>query len=487
MTVATENIIQPIDFKNYSILIIDDNHYNLKMSADCLKMYGFKIEMAINGEIGLQKVRKFQPDIILLDVMMPGIDGFETCRCLKTDESTKDIPVIFMTGQTNIQDKLKGFEMGAVDYVTKPVQYEELLARVSTHLKIRYLTHHLQEKNHAIFQTLTTLQETQKQLLEANNKALAANKAKSTFLANMSHELRTPLHAIIGFSQLMSKSQELSHEHQENLGIIRHSGEHLLNLVNDVLDMSKIEAGRMTFSEKNFDLYRLLDDVIDMFLLKADDKHLQLLFERRPDVPHYVRTDELKLRQVFINLLNNAIKFTQEGGISVRVARKSDGLENKAVLRFEVEDSGPGINPNELSNLFRPFVQTQTGQEIQEGSGLGLAISQQFVKLMGGELTVSSELGHGSLFKWFIQATVVSEQDIEIKQAIRHVVALEPSQIRYRILIVDDKSNNRLLLFKLLNPLGFELKEARNGQEALEIWEEWQPHLIWISMFKLVN
>ncbi|HEY9608263.1 hybrid sensor histidine kinase/response regulator [Allocoleopsis sp.] len=360
------------------------------------------------------------------------------------------------------------------------------------------------------------------ELAKAKEAAEVANEAKSTFLANMSHELRSPLNAILGFAQLMTRSRSLPPEHLENVGIITRSGEHLLTLINQVLDLSKIEAGRTTLNEKNFDLYRLLDDLEDMFQLKADDKHLQLLFDRAPDVPRYIRTDEVKLRQVLINLLNNALKFTTEGGVSVRVDRRLnverleaqegvahvEGSEESfnlqlanlqpstqtnlqpstqtnpqlLTLAFEVEDTGPGIAPDELDNLFEAFVQTTTGKEAQEGTGLGLPISRKFVQLMGGEIIVTSQVGHGTLFKFDITVGVVDVTDIETKQPTRRVIALEPNQPRYRILIVDDKPLNRQLLVKLLNPFGFELREATNGKEAVEIWDEWEPHLIWMDM-----
>ncbi len=337
----------------------------------------------------------------------------------------------------------------------------------------------INERKHAESQLDRTeeLAKSHHQLEIAKNKAEVANQAKSTFLANMSHELRSPLNAILGFAQLMS--QTLPQEHQENIGIIRRSGEHLLTLINQVLDLSKIEAGRTTLNEQNFDLHCLLDDVHDMFQLKADEKHLQLRLERAPGVPQNVRTDEIKLRQVLINLLNNALKFTQEGGVSLRVDTLEQS-ENSCRLLFEIEDTGPGIAPNDLDSLFEAFVQTAIGKQAQEGTGLGLPISRKFVQLMGGEIIVSSEIGKGTIFKFEIVVNVVKA--IQTQQPECQVIALKPDQPRYRILIVDDIHSNRQLLIKLLAPLGFELQEASNGKEAIEIWEHWQPHLIWMDM-----
>jgi len=337
------------------------------------------------------------------------------------------------------------------------------------------------------------LAESNKQLQVAKEKAEVANQAKSVFLANMSHELRSPLNAILGFAQLMTRGQDLPPHHQENLSIIRRSGEHLLTLINQVLNLSKIEAGRTTLNETNFDLFRLLNDLEDMFGLKADDRQLQLVFEREPEVPQYVRTDEVKLRQVLINLLNNALKFTEEGRVTLRVRSKEYGVGSKeentpllptsySILHFAVEDTGIGIAPADLDNLFEAFTQTEAGQQAQEGTGLGLAISRKFVQLMGGDIDVESEPGRGTTFSFDIQVGVIEETAIKTEQPARRVTGLDPNQPRYRILVVDDSWMNRQLLVKLLHPFGFTVREAENGQEAIDVWAEFEPHLIWMDM-----
>ncbi|MDJ1182474.1 ATP-binding protein [Roseofilum casamattae] len=325
------------------------------------------------------------------------------------------------------------------------------------------------------------VEERTKELVVAKEKAEVANQAKSSFIANMSHELRTPLNAILGFAQIMTRSQTLPSEHQESVGIINRSGEHLLTLINNILDLSKIEAGRITLNEKNFDLHRLLDDLHDMFQLKASDKGLQLLLESEENLPRYIRTDEVKLRQILINLINNALKFTEQGGISVKVTHQLE-KQQPTTIHFAVEDTGAGIAPEELDQLFEAFTQTASGKQAQEGTGLGLSISRKFVQLMGGDIQATSRVGEGTVFSFEIQCLEVESTDVEALNSQRRIIALEPGQPRYRLLIVDDKPVNRQLLIHLLGPLGFELQEASNGKEAVEVWEQWEPHLIWMDM-----
>ncbi|WP_315787990.1 PAS domain S-box protein [Fischerella sp. JS2] len=346
----------------------------------------------------------------------------------------------------------------------------------------------------------------------AKEAAETANRAKSAFLANMSHELRTPLNAILGFSQLMERDTSLNSNQRESLATINRSGEHLLNLINDVLEMSKIEAGHIVCNPEDFDLYLLLQILQEMFQARTQAKHLFLNFEIAPDLPRYINTDEGKLRQVLINLLGNAVKFTQAGGVTLRArlgtgdrgqggqkgnfsshtSRRDESrlyitphtphLPNPQSLIFEVEDTGRGIAPEEMENLFQPFVQTTSGIQTKEGTGLGLTISRQFVRLLGGEIHFSSTLGQGSTFSFDIQVNLASALKVAPKLSKGRVIGLAADQPSYRILVVDDRPENRDLIVQLLGSVGFEVDAANNGQEAIARWQNRQPHLIWMDM-----
>jgi two-component system sensor histidine kinase/response regulator len=318
---------------------------------------------------------------------------------------------------------------------------------------------------------------------EAQSIAESASQAKSEFLANMSHELRTPLNAILGFAQLLHRSSNLSVKERSHLETILRSGEHLRDLINDILDMSKIEAGKTILQSVDFDLHQLLTDLEHMFELCAEEKDIRLRFDQGPGLPRYIRTDQGKLRQVLINLLNNAIKFTEQGNVTLVSQSQGEFEEDgKLKLHFAVQDTGAGISPDELDQLFEVFVQTHIGRRSQQGTGLGLPISRKFIQLMGGDISVSSEVGQGSTFEFDIEVILPERVSASTGEESPAILALAPGQPEVRTLIVDDNEENRRLMKEMLAPLGFPVKQARNGRESITVWQQWQPHLIWMDV-----
>ncbi|MCS6813308.1 MAG: CHASE2 domain-containing protein [Cyanobacteria bacterium] len=332
----------------------------------------------------------------------------------------------------------------------------------------------------------------------AKEQADMANRAKSVFLSKMSHELRTPLNAILGFTQVLHRDAHLQPDQRSYLDIISRSGEHLLTLINDVLDMSKIEAGKVTLNEDVVNLRSTIVAIVEMLQLKAQAKGLNLEIDYAADLPTYVKTDESKLRQILINLLGNAIKFTQQGRVTLHVqianpqgssatARHASNTWSptdnpRTMLQFDVEDTGPGIAPEELDLLFGSFSQTETGRKSQEGSGLGLLITRQFVQLMGGTINVRSTLNAGTTFTVVLPVQVVNALQFHSHQPLRRVTGLSPNQPSYRILVVEDHLENQELLVRLLTLVGFQVRAASNGVEAIQQWDEWSPDLIWMDL-----
>jgi signal transduction histidine kinase/DNA-binding NarL/FixJ family response regulator len=330
----------------------------------------------------------------------------------------------------------------------------------------------------------------------ARSAAVSSSQAKSAFLASMSHELRTPLNAILGFTQLLLHSTNLTPEQRESLNTINRSGDHLLTLINDILDLSKIEAGRITLQESEFDLHHLLVNVGEMFSLRIKDKGLLFRLAPEPNTPRFIHSDESKLRQILINLLGNAIKFTSRGSITLAIRSEPvpagslkptpgrPALRNIPRLRliFEVTDTGIGIPTEDLERIFEPFVQSRPVSRSVEGTGLGLAISREYARLLGGEITAHSRLGFGSTFHVEVLVAKAATGDLPMAPLPSRVTGLAPGQAALRLLVAEDNEANRQLLVLLLSSVGFEVRGVENGLEAVQAAREWKPHLVWMDI-----
>ncbi|MEO1393811.1 MAG: ammonium transporter [Cyanobacteria bacterium J06634_5] len=662
-----------------NILIVDDDPINLLVLNNYLSLLSdYNITQAESGQDALDLLAQgYCPDLIVLDVMMPRMTGYEVVKTIRTQWQRHELPIVLLTAKNQLEDEITGLTVGANDYLTKPVVKEGLLARIKTQLALRqeslekekaqaertefaealaktneellsaqaalvqqnatledqvaqrtavlaesqrtlatlmrnlpgmayrclndphwtmlfvsegaydltgytpedwisrairyaelihpedavrnrqvvktalgqkerfqmvyrlalpllnaekwvwsqgqgiynsagelkfiegfiidisdriYGEKALEKSNQELKTLVAQIKATQAELKIAKEKSEAANQAKSEFLANMSHELRTPLNSIIGFAQLLDRDTSLKKQQQQRIQIINRSGEHLLSLINNILDISKIEAGKITLSQRNFDLHELLQDIANLFELKTQKKGLTFVLKRGATVPQFVCADEGKLRQVLTNLVSNSVKFTDEGEVEVSVEVPVDTPVNALVqpvsddeataaltLRFAVKDSGIGIASDDIERLFEPFEQARAGQKMKQGTGLGLSISQRFVQLMGGEITASSQLGAGSQFSFQIPVTplsggigVLPSTTPGYSQA--KVIGLAPFQPDFKILIVDDLPDNLQLLSELLSSVGFLVQQAHNGEEAVAQWRSWQPQLIWMDL-----
>ncbi len=464
--------------------------YKLRQSAIALQQSESKLRTIFeNSQVGIFRVRQKDSLVIDTNQRLVSMLGYDSAR------------------------EIIGYKCIS-DLYAHPNQQQEIVKILQTHGEVHNFELQLERRDgtffwglfsarlnvteHCVEGVITDISDrkrTEAALEQAKEAAVVANRAKSQFLSHMSHELRTPLSVILGFTQLLSRSSSLDPKQQEYLDTISRSGEHLLNLINDVLEMSKIEANKITLNDQDFNLYDLLDGLQQMFQFKATSKGLQFIVERSPDLPQYIRADESKLRQVLFNLVGNAVKFTQAGSVTLRVKLETrdcglgirkeisqSPIPNTQSLIFEVEDTGSGIASEELDQLFEPFVQTETGRKSQQGTGLGLSISRKFVQLMGGNITVESELGKGSCFRFNIQAQSIEADVIPLSATSQQVIRVAAGQPTYRIMVVEDKPSNRQLLVELLKPVGFEVREAENGIEAIALTQRWFPHLIWMDL-----
>jgi signal transduction histidine kinase len=373
------------------ILIIDDTPVNLDAISTVLIDAGYEVSVATSGERALQNLQRRLPDLILLDVMMPGIDGFETCDRIKTNPKTSNIPIIFMTALIDINNKIKGFNCGAVDYISKPFQEQEILARVKTHIELNRLTQNLEQQVAA--QTAS--------LRIANEALEQASISKRSFLSTMSKEIRTPIDTILRLTDRLQDrtSGTLTAQQVEDLAKIERNGNQLLSLINNTLKIANIESGELKLDLNLITIEDMCRSCLVAIQSVADRKNIKLIFNIEPNLPK-ISIDEHQMRPVILNLLNNAIKFTSIGSVTLSVSKAIlTDRANIPCVRVTIADTGIGIAPENIQQLFQPFVQIPDllGEE-PEGNGLGLMVSKQIVELHRGQISVSSIENVGSCF-----------------------------------------------------------------------------------------
>ncbi len=449
------------DKKKYNILIVDDRPENLLTLEGILESPELNIIKANSGNEALGLLLEHDIALVLMDVQMPGMDGFETAQIMRSSERTKHIPIIFVTAISKQRQHIfKGYETGAVDYLYKPLDLEILKSKINAYIE---LFKHKEE----LEKTTEKLQRTVEELHAAKMMAEEATRAKSAFLASMSHEIRTPLNGIIGMADLGLMDEDLTPMQRERLEDIKNSGYTLLEIINDILDISKIEAEKLDLEEVEFSIRDVIEKVFKIISVHAQQKDIELIVDMSPDIPDIIIGDPLRLRQILTNLLSNAVKFTDKGTVKLTVELK-DFVEEQVRIYFAVEDTGIGIPKDEIPKLFEKYTQANTNTTRKHGgTGLGLNIAQMLVKLMGGKIEVESEPGKGSKF-FFSLNMITGDQKTDLKK-----INLKKPVSEFKVLIADDLDESKDIMMKMFDFWGIAAKAVSDIKDvATEIKKE---------------
>lgn len=443
------------------VLIVDDVHDNVKLLAYNLGDEGYDVLTAYSGSQAICVAAEESPDVILLDIMMPVMDGIEACRRLKADSKLRHIPVIMVSALDREEQVIKGLDAGAMDYVTKPFSFPIILARIRSAVRIK--------TSHDMLEDMNT------QLDKAKAEATVASRSKGEFLANMSHEIRTPMTAIQGFAETLLES-DLSEEDRINaIHTIWRNGRYLLGIINDILDLSRIESGKLDVEYMRCDPCQVLAEVLSLMQVRADEKQLSLAIEYESSMPHRITTDPTRLRQILINLTSNAVKFTENGGVRI-VARFLDE-SGMAKMQFDVYDSGVGMSTEQVERLFQPFMQADNSTSRKYGgTGLGLTISKKLAAILNGELhLMKTSSTSGTCFRLTINAGLTGDLDfVEDPMAATTISDSTPNLGEaYKlppchILLAEDGPDNQKLITHFLKKAGAEVTVVENGQLAVE-------------------
>jgi len=447
------------------ILLVDDNANNLQVLGNILSLKGFKIALASSGQEALDFIEKQSPDLIFLDIMMPDMNGFEVCERLKLNDKARNIPIIFVSALSNPANKVKAFETGGVDYITKPFNMAEIVARANVHLKLKSSQEECYKTNQRLMEQIEERAKLEEELRHAKEIAESSTKSKSDFLANMSHEIRTPMNGIIGTTSLL-KSTNLDDTQLDYVNIIDFSANNLLAIINDILDISKIEAGQITLESIDFNLHNVVNETIKLLTSKAIEKGIELSATIDESVPLFAKGDPVRLKQIVINLTNNAIKFTKYGFVKIEV----ETIEQESKIRkylFKIIDTGVGIHENAREKIFKDYVQADNSTSRKfGGTGLGLPISKKLIEMMNGEIGLESEVGKGSTFWFTLTLDIGKEPPYELVD--EHAVTVN-GDFKLSILIAEDNLVNQKVAIATLKKLGHKLEIAENGKIACDM------------------